>query len=48
MGFAVEADLNTEKSRKQWLEWKRRVDPAHWLDPISATGRSCRAKTARS
>jgi N4-(beta-N-acetylglucosaminyl)-L-asparaginase len=33
MGFAVEADLNTEKSRQQWLEWKRRVDPAHWLDP---------------
>jgi N4-(beta-N-acetylglucosaminyl)-L-asparaginase len=33
MGFAVEGDLNTEKSRRQWLEWKRRVDPAHWLDP---------------
>jgi N4-(beta-N-acetylglucosaminyl)-L-asparaginase len=33
MGFAVEADLNTEKSRQKWLEWKQRVDPAHWLDP---------------
>src|SRR6185503_18421168 len=33
LGFTVEADLNTEKSRRQWLEWKRRVDPAHWLDP---------------
>jgi len=33
LGFTVEADLNTEKSRAQWLEWKRRVDPAHWLDP---------------
>jgi N4-(beta-N-acetylglucosaminyl)-L-asparaginase len=33
MGFAIEADLNTERSRARWLEWKRRVDPQHWLDP---------------
>jgi N4-(beta-N-acetylglucosaminyl)-L-asparaginase len=33
LGFAVEADLNTENSRKKWLEWKRRIDPAHYLDP---------------
>ena len=33
MGFTIEADLNTEHSRKAWLEWKRRVDPGHWLDP---------------
>ena len=33
MGFKIEADLNTDKSRKLWLEWKRRVDPAHYLDP---------------
>jgi N4-(beta-N-acetylglucosaminyl)-L-asparaginase len=33
MGFEIEADLNTEKSRKLWLEWKRRADPAHYLDP---------------
>jgi N4-(beta-N-acetylglucosaminyl)-L-asparaginase len=33
LGFEVEADLNTENSRKQWLEWKRRIDPEHWLDP---------------
>jgi N4-(beta-N-acetylglucosaminyl)-L-asparaginase len=33
MGFAIEADLNTEKSRKAWLEWKRRTDPSHYLDP---------------
>lgn len=33
MGFEVESDLNTEKSRKLWLEWKRRLDPAHYLDP---------------
>ena len=33
MGFTIEADLNTERSRKAWLEWKRRIDPRHWLDP---------------
>jgi len=33
MGFTVEADLNTPKSRQLWLEWKRRVDPEHYLDP---------------
>jgi N4-(beta-N-acetylglucosaminyl)-L-asparaginase len=33
MGFPVEADLNTDKSRARWLEWRRRVDPGHWLDP---------------
>jgi N4-(beta-N-acetylglucosaminyl)-L-asparaginase len=33
MGFAVEDDLNTPKSRELWLEWKRRVDPEHYLDP---------------
>lgn len=34
MGFAIEADLNTERSRSRWLEWKRRTDPLHYLDPI--------------
>src|SRR5437867_6082079 len=33
MGFKIEDDLNTEKSRKAWLEWKRRTDPLHYLDP---------------
>ena len=33
MGFEVEDDLNTERSRALWLEWKRRVDPKHYLDP---------------
>ena len=33
MGFEVEDDLNTETSRRLWLEWRRRVDPGHWLDP---------------
>jgi N4-(beta-N-acetylglucosaminyl)-L-asparaginase len=34
MGFKIEDDLNTERSRRTWLEWKRRTDPAHYLDPI--------------
>ncbi len=33
MGFKIEDDLNTETSRRQWLEWKRRTDPEHYLDP---------------
>ncbi len=33
-GFRIEDDLNTERSRKTWLEWKRRSDPASFLDPI--------------
>jgi N4-(beta-N-acetylglucosaminyl)-L-asparaginase len=33
LGFAIEADLNTELSRARWLEWKRRIDPTRWLDP---------------
>lgn len=33
MGFKIEDDLNTEHSRNLWLEWKRRVDPEHYLDP---------------
>lgn len=33
LGFDVEDDLNTPRSRELWLEWRRRVDPGHWLDP---------------
>src|SRR3954468_23096971 len=33
MGFSIEADLNTARSRELWLEWKRRTDPLHYLDP---------------
>lgn len=33
MGFKVEEDLNTDTSRRLWREWRRRVDPEHWLDP---------------
>ena len=33
MGFKIEDDLNTDHSRQLWLEWKRRTDPGHYLDP---------------
>lgn len=33
MGFKIEDDLNTDRSRRAWLEWKRRTDPLHYLDP---------------
>ena len=44
LGFAVEPDLNTDNSRRKWLEWKRRVDPEHYLDPQK---RGEAAETAR-
>ena len=33
IGFTIEDDLNTPESRRLWLEWKRRIDPEHFLDP---------------
>jgi N4-(beta-N-acetylglucosaminyl)-L-asparaginase len=33
MGFKIEDDLNTERSRELWLDWRRRIDPDHYLDP---------------
>jgi N4-(beta-N-acetylglucosaminyl)-L-asparaginase len=35
MGFTIEADLNTPRSRAAWLEWKRRTDPDHYLSPAA-------------
>ena len=32
MGFKIEEDLNTERSRRAWIEWKRRTDPLHYLE----------------
>lgn len=32
-GFTIEPDLNTEYSRRQWLEWKRRTDGENFPDP---------------
>jgi N4-(beta-N-acetylglucosaminyl)-L-asparaginase len=37
LGFTIEDDLNTERSRTLWLEWRRRVDPEHWLTPEQRT-----------
>ena len=42
MGFTIEADLNTEESRRLWLEWKRRIDPEHFLDPRRRSEESLR------
>lgn len=33
MGLKIEDDLNSDGSRSRWLEWKRRIDPDHYLDP---------------
>ena len=35
LGFKVEDDLNTDHSRRLWLEWKRRIDPEHYPTPAS-------------
>ena len=43
LGFKVEDDLNTEHSRQLWLEWKRRIDPAHYKDPRRHADASLRA-----
>ncbi len=53
LGFEIEDDLNTEESRALWLEWRRRIDPGHWLDPeerlqgISRLGRASDPTTIR-
>ena len=44
MGFTIEEDLNTPHSRKQWLEWKRRLDPGHWLDPAKRAQEAARVR----
>ena len=43
MGFRVEDDLNTPHSREMWLEWKRRIDPSHYLDPKKRAAAGFRA-----
>lgn len=43
LGFEIEDDLNTEASRGLWLEWRRRIDPGHWLDPEERIGGMSRA-----
>ncbi len=44
MGFSVEEDLNSENSRKVWLDWKRRLDPARWRDPSRRDEEAARAR----
>jgi len=43
LGFEIEDDLNTERSRELWLNWKRRVDPDHYLDPAKRFEAAARA-----
>ena len=43
MGFTIEDDLNTPQSRRLWLEWKRRIDPEHWLDASKRSARGYEA-----
>jgi len=33
MGFEIDPDMHTPRSRKLYLEWKRRIDPDHYLNP---------------
>ncbi|HVB37716.1 MAG TPA: N(4)-(beta-N-acetylglucosaminyl)-L-asparaginase [Vicinamibacterales bacterium] len=35
MGFPIEADLNSPRSRQLWLEWKRRVEATGETDPLA-------------
>jgi N4-(beta-N-acetylglucosaminyl)-L-asparaginase len=44
MGFKIEENLITEKARKIWLEWKRRTDSEHYLDPKSRSEAGLRAR----
>ncbi len=46
LGFKIEADLNSESSRRLWLEWKRRIDPQHYLDPAKRAAAGHRAALA--
>jgi N4-(beta-N-acetylglucosaminyl)-L-asparaginase len=47
MGFGIESDLNTANSRAKWLEWKRRIDPSHYLDPTKRDGLEAALQMAR-
>ncbi|MED5462006.1 MAG: N(4)-(beta-N-acetylglucosaminyl)-L-asparaginase [Pseudomonadota bacterium] len=35
LGFKIEDDINTPRSRELWLDWKRRIDPHHYPDPAT-------------
>jgi len=38
LGIPVEDDLNTERSRQAWLEWKRRTQPDYYPSRKTARG----------
>ena len=46
LGFTIEDDLNTDESRRLWLDWKRRIDPDHYLDPNRSAVEGERATAA--
>ena len=46
LGFTIEDDLNTDRSRRMWLDWKRRTDPGHYLDPDRSADRTVGAANA--
>ena len=46
MGFAIEDDLNTDRSRRMWLDWKRRTDPGHYLDPDRSSNPDAAARAS--
>src|SRR4051794_6107745 len=43
LGFKIEPDLNPERSRRAWLEWKKRTDKDHYLDPNRRAAAGLRA-----
>jgi N4-(beta-N-acetylglucosaminyl)-L-asparaginase len=43
MGFTIEDDLNTDRSRNAWLEWKRRVQPEYYPKPEDRARRGYQA-----
>ena len=48
IGFEIEDDLNTPRSRELWLEWKRRLDPSHYPPPPPPPSRPGEATPIRS
>jgi N4-(beta-N-acetylglucosaminyl)-L-asparaginase len=46
MGFKIEDDLNTDTSRRLWLEWKRRTDKDHYPNPKDRADAGWRAARA--
>ena len=47
LGFTIEADLNTERSRAAWLEWKRRSDPVALPRSDQARGGAAPGRSGR-